>query len=119
MKKRFCSVLLAAVGAAYGQRPVRSIAPNAIVSVKNFTDGSIQFFLVGDLTRLQGDTVETVSSGGTTVATNSIPEPTGPTTRVLAAEVPNAMTLGAVAINVISPTGTVVMSFSANTSLIM
>ena len=59
--KRWClGVVVAALGAAYARPPVRLMAPNAIVSVVDFADGSIQFFLTGDLTRLQGDTVETV-----------------------------------------------------------
>lgn len=119
MKRRFLALVVAALGAAYARQPVRSIAPNAIVTVLDFADGSVQFFLTGGLTRLHGDTVQTVSSDGTTMASVPIPEPGGPTTKVLVAESPDAASLGVVTINIVSPDGTVALSFSANTQVIM
>ena len=119
MKRRFLALVVAALGTAYAEQPLRSMAPNAIVTVLDFADGSIQFFLTGDLTRLQGYSVETVSSAGTTMASVPIPEPGGPTTKVLIAESPDAATLGVVTINIVSSDGTVASSFSANSQVIM
>ena len=53
------------------------------------------------------------------MASVPIPEPDGGITKVLVAESPDAAILGVVTINIVSPDGTVALSFSANAQVIM